>query len=221
MPPDPTRYGPDDLQRDTGVSRETIARLAAFVETLRAWRPRLNLIAASTLDQIWWRHVFDSAQLAPLIPAGTRRLIDIGTGAGFPGLVLAIMGVARQVILVEADGRKCAFLRAAAEAAAATVEIRHVRAESLRIQGDVVIARACAPLTRLLTYAKPLVVPGGICLFPKGAGWEKELTAARREWTMEVEPVPSRTEPAARILVVREISPCHPPSPKPKPPRRP
>jgi 16S rRNA (guanine527-N7)-methyltransferase len=208
VPPEAIAYGAAEFRRDTGVSRETLAKLEAYAATLVDWQQRLNLIAESTVSQLWWRHMLDSAQLAPLIPRATETLIDIGSGAGFPGLVLAIMGAARRVTLIESDGKKCAFLRAASAAADTKLDIRNARAESLELRGDVVTARACAPLDRLIPLALELVKPGGLCLFPKGAQWDKELTAAKRHWTMEVQIVPSRTEPAARILCLREIAPC-------------
>src|SRR5437588_12718613 len=104
---------PAEFAAATGVSRETLARLDAYAELLRQWSPRINLVAASTLDDLWRRHVLDSAQLFPLLPPGAHSLIDLGSGAGFPGLVLAILGVPA-VELIESDARKCAFLREAA-----------------------------------------------------------------------------------------------------------
>src|SRR5437660_4118565 len=121
---------PAEFAAATGVSRETLPRLDAYAELLRRWSPRINLVAASTLDDLWRRHFLDSAQLLPLVPSAARSLIDLGSGAGFPGLVLAILGVPG-VELVEADSRKCAFLREAARIAAAPVMIRNARIESL------------------------------------------------------------------------------------------
>src|SRR5438128_2737225 len=119
-----------EFAAETGVSRETLARLDAYAELLRQWAPRINLVAASTLADSWRRHFLDSAQLLPLIPPEARSLIDLGSGAGFPGLVLAIIGVPG-VELVEADARKCAFLREAARIAAAPVRIHNTRIESV------------------------------------------------------------------------------------------
>jgi 16S rRNA (guanine527-N7)-methyltransferase len=216
VPPERLQYGPVEFQRDTSVSRETLGRLAAFAATLVDWQSRLNLVSDSTLPHLWWRHMLDSAQLAPLVPSGAETLVDIGSGAGFPGLVLAVMKVAPRVVLIESDGKKCAFLRAAAKAAKTEVDIRNERAEAVNVRGDVVTARACAPLSRLLPLARQLLKPDGLALFPKGAQWEKELTAAQQQWTMSVRLVQSRTEPAARILCLREFAPCRPRPPQPK-----
>src|SRR5437660_9171448 len=133
---------PAEFAAATGVSRETLPRLDAYAELLRRWSPRINLVAASTLDDLWRRHFLDSAQLLPLIPAAARNLVDLGSGAGFPGLVLAILGVPG-VELVEADARKCAFLREAARTAGATVRIHQARIDSLPARAfDVITARA-------------------------------------------------------------------------------
>jgi 16S rRNA (guanine527-N7)-methyltransferase len=189
----------------TGVSRETLARLEAYAGLLVQWSGRINLVAASTLDDLWRRHFLDSAQLLPLVPAGAQTLVDLGSGAGFPGLVLAIMGVPG-VELVEADARKCAFLREAARVAAAPVQIRNARIESVSPHPvDVVTARGCAPLDRLLVLAQPFVAPETLCLFPKGEQAGQEVEAARQNWTMEVARHDSRTDPRGTILCLTRI----------------
>src|SRR5262249_5682648 len=147
---------------------ETLARLEAYAALLRQWAPRINLVAASTLADPWRRHFLDSAQLLPLVPPGAGNLIDLGSGAGFPGLVLAVLGVPGGE-LVQADAGKCAFLREAARLAAAPVAIRQARIESLPARPvDVVTARGCAPLDRLLVLAQRFIGPETVCLFPKG-----------------------------------------------------
>ena len=144
------KLGPDGFAALSGVSRETLARLETYAELLRRWSARINLVGANTLADPWRRHFLDSAQLLAHVPPGTQTLIDLGSGAGFPGLVLAILGMPG-VELIEADARKCAFLREAARLAAAPVTIRNARIEAAapRIV-DVVTARGCAPLDRLL-----------------------------------------------------------------------
>lgn len=192
MPPEP------------GVSRETEARLAVFAQLLLRWTGRINLIAAADRPRLWERHIADSLQLVPLLPP-VARAIDLGSGGGFPGLVLAIAtGIAFD--LVEADQRKAAFLREAARATAAPVTVHAARIESLRLApAGLVTARALAPLPRLLGWAAPLLAPGGILLLPKGAGAADELTAARAEWHMTARAVPSRTDPAATILHLSDL----------------
>lgn len=191
----------------SGVSRETLARLEAYAELLVNWSARINLVGTTTLGDLWRRHFLDSAQLLPHVPEGTQSLIDLGSGAGFPGLVLAILGVCG-VELVEADSRKCVFLREAARIAATPVQIRNTRIESMpRHVADVVTARGCAPLDRLLPLAQRFIGPGTVCLFPKGERAAQELTAARRAWTMDVTCHDSRTDPRGIVLCLRRVGP--------------
>lgn len=195
------------LGEAVAVPRETGARLEAFVATLAAWNSRINLIAPGELGRVWTRHIADSVQLLPLMPTGARRLADLGSGAGFPGLVLAILsGI--ETHLVESDRRKAAFLAEAARLSGALVRVHAVRAEALDPLGaDIVTARALAPLPELLPLAHRHLAPGGICLFHKGARAEAELTAAQRGWRMRVERLPSRTDPHATILRLSEVAP--------------
>src|SRR5512132_3740040 len=170
--------GADGFRDITGASAIDVERLSAYLTLLRRWQRRINLVGAGTLADPWRRHVLDSAQLAPLLPPDRPRLIDLGSGAGFPGLVLAILTPAR-VCLVESDVRKCAFLVEAARVTGATVEIKNARIESLAPASyDIVSARALAPLHKLLEYADKLLVPNGSCLFLKGRNWGVELTRA-------------------------------------------
>jgi 16S rRNA (guanine527-N7)-methyltransferase len=189
----------------SGVSRETLGRLEAYAELLREWSARINLIGATTLGDLWRRHFLDSAQLLQYVPAATRSLIDLGSGAGFPGLVLAISGV-KGVELVEADARKCAFLREAARITAAPVEMRNMRIEAVPPHVvDVVTARGCAPLDRLLVLAQPFIGPDTVCLFPKGERVEHELAAARQAWTMDLTRHASCSDPRGVILCLRRV----------------
>ena len=157
-------------------------------------------MAASTLADPWHRHFLDSAQLLPHVPPGIQSLVDLGSGAGFPGLVLAIMGVPG-VELIESDARKCAFLREAARVAAAPVEIRNARIDSLPPDPvDVVTARGCAPLDRLLPWAERFVGPRTVCLFPKGEQAGQELATAAQAWEFDVTRHASRTDPRGVVL---------------------
>lgn len=199
-------YGSADFARDFDVSRETLAAFEAYAELLVKWNRRINLVGRDTLDDLWRRHFLDSAQLLPLLPAPPagrpRRIADLGSGAGFPGLVLAILG-AGEVHLIESDQKKCAFLREAARASGAAVEIHAARVEeSEGLQAEVVTARALAPLDKLLGYARPMLRPGGRCLFLKGRGAEQELTASGLAATMRVERIPSRSDAAGVILSI-------------------
>ena len=183
-------------------ARERLDRLASL---LLRWNARINLISRADEATLWTRHILDSAQLVALLPPTAGTLIDLGSGAGFPGLVLAIL-TSWHVHLVESDQRKAAFLREAARETGTHVAIHAVRAETLRLPPvQVVTARALAPLGELLRLAAPLLAPGGVCLFPKGRDAEAELTAAAAGWHMRIEHVPSRTSPGATLLRISEI----------------
>lgn len=193
---------PDEFDRQIDVSRETLAGLEILVSQISKWQNRVNLVARSTLSDIWTRHVRDSAQLYALLPTGTRILVDLGSGAGFPGLVLALMGVP-EVHLVEKDRRKAAFLRHTATHLGIPATVHGARAQDVQpFTADVVTARALAPLRRLLVLAEPFVGPKTICLFPKGRRVDDELTDAAKIWDIAAEKVPSRSDPSGTILRV-------------------
>jgi 16S rRNA (guanine527-N7)-methyltransferase len=203
-------FGPEEFAARTHVSQKTLARLKAYADVLRDWNARHNLVARSTLPDLWVRHIWDSAQLEPLIPPGTRTLADLGSGAGFPGLVLAALRPEIAVTLHDSVGKKCAFLRAAAERMGVAVTIENGRIEDLvPCPHDVITARALAPLPLLLAYAWPLTGKGSVCLFLKGQNLGSELTEAHKSWKMETSQVPSQTDPSGAILVVRKLVPCH------------
>jgi len=193
------------------VSRETLQALADYLALLAKWQTKINLVSASTLEDAWIRHVVDSAQLWPLIPDSARTITDLGSGAGFPGLVLAILGRYRegfQVHLIESDQRKGAFLREVIRVTGAPAEVHTARIEALEPwPSDVVTARALAALDKLLPLAAPFVVPGGIALFLKGKSAETELTAARGWGTFEAEVIPSRTDAEAAVLKLSRLAP--------------
>jgi len=186
-----------------GVSRETLARLETMVETLLRWQKAINLVGRATLDDIWTRHILDSAQLAPLIPPAARRLADLGSGAGFPGLVLAALRPELDVTLIESDARKSAYLGEAARRMGLPNQPKVVvsRVEAAApAQADLVTARALAPLGQLLTWADRHRANHAICLFHKGKDWKVELTGAMKDWEIECTPQPSVTNRDAVIL---------------------
>ena len=204
-------YGPDEFAAEYGVSRETLDRLRTFDAALLDWSSRHNLISRSTIKERWDRHYRDSAQLYELLPADARTLVDLGSGAGFPGLVLAAMGAARglQVALVESTGKKAAFLDAAIQA----MSLQNARVIPQRIENitisppDVVTARALAQLERLLAYADEFADENTTLVFPKGQDVEGELTQAAKSWHMKVDRRPSVTSPGSTILVIRDFQP--------------
>ncbi len=173
-----------------------------MVEVLLRWQKTINLVGRATLDDVWTRHILDSAQLAPLVPKA-RTLADLGSGAGFPGLVLAALRPKLDVTLIESDARKSAYLGEAARRMGLPKQPKIVisRIEVAPPAGaDVVTARALAPLGQLLAWAAPHKSDPAICLFHKGKGWQAELTEAMKDWEIECTPQASVTDRDAVIL---------------------
>lgn len=197
--------GPQGFAELIPVSRETLSRLETYAELLIRWSARINLVGRDTLPDLWRRHILDSAQLRPFVPDSARSLIDLGSGAGFPGLVLALLGVP-DVELVEADSRKSAFLREAARVTGAAVTIRPCRIQAVPPHAmEVVTARACAPLSRLLDFAHPFLAPHTVCLFPKGERFAEELTVAREGWTIRASVEQSLSDRRGVILRLEQV----------------
>jgi 16S rRNA (guanine527-N7)-methyltransferase len=201
-----------EFAAEFGVSRETTERLESYASLLTRWNRRINLVSSATIADIWRRHFADSAQLLGLAPSGARTWIDLGSGAGLPGLVVAIIASELhpqlRLTLVESDARKAAFLAEAARITAVSVTVESTRLEFLpAVPHDVVSARALAPLPRLLDFAALFVGPGTTLLFLKGTNVESELTEASANWHSRVERFVSRTDPAATVLRLRELRP--------------
>jgi len=195
------------VSRETreGVSRETLERLQLFHSVLLRWNARINLVSSADAPHIWSRHIADALQLRSLIPADAQRGVDLGSGAGFPGLVLAI-ATKIPFDLIESDQRKAAFLREAARITCAPCTIHASRIESATLApAPLITARALAPLSVLLELATPLLAPGGFCLFPKGESAEKEIAAASASWTMRIERHISTTDRSGVILRISEV----------------
>ncbi len=205
----PAPLSPRDFQDSLGIPDDALGRLGAYLGLLEKWRRRLNLVGAKTMADPWRRHMLDSAQIVRLLPEAAETIVDLGSGAGFPGMVLAILGRHR-VHLVESNGRKCAFLEAVNRETGAGAIIHNTRAEAMGpVAADVVTARACAPLGRLLDYAEPFLGKYGICLFLKGRGVEEELTESAKKWKMEANRIESLSDPAGVILRLERISRHH------------
>jgi 16S rRNA (guanine527-N7)-methyltransferase len=208
----PATDGQAEFVRELGklgvdVSRETLAWLEIYAALLVKWQARINLVGPATLPDLWRRHFLDSAQLLPLLPRDGGVLVDLGSGAGFPGLVLALM-TGWKVHLIDSDQRKCAFLRQVAleTAILSRVTVHAARFDAVApFRADVVTARACAPLDALLGHALPFVAESGRCLFLKGGRVEEELTAAEANWNMQVTRRPSASDPAGTILIVDHL----------------
>ncbi len=196
---------PEDFRTRTGLGAEPMERLTVYADLLIRWQQRINLVGPNTIPDLWRRHMLDSWQLYPLLPPTAHRLVDLGSGAGFPGLVLAILG-APDPHLIESDSRKAAFLREAARATGTEITVHTERIEKVSPLGaDIVTARALAPLAKLLPWADRHLAPGGHCLFLKGAGAEDELTEAAKDWMMTCRRTRSITDPSGLILDLEEV----------------
>ena len=200
MEPDFTRYIPD-------VSRETTCRLEAFVGLLRQENERQNLVSRESLNHVWTRHIADSAQLVRYAPDAATSWIDLGSGAGFPGLMIPLFHTA-MTTLVESRRLRADFLARAATVLGVEdrVEILLSRAEAVSPRPfDIISARAFAPLDKLLTVAHPFSTPGTVWILPKGRNAKSELDAARRSWQGDFRLEPSATDPEAWIIVASQV----------------
>ncbi len=207
-PPEPLLVVSDaeSFAAATGASVAQMADLQAFRALLADWNGRMNLVGPSALEDFWGRHAFDSAQLLSVAP-DARTWADLGAGAGFPGVVLAILlkgEAGAHVHLVESLAKRCAFLQAAVDALSLPATVRRARAESFSLPVDIVAARACAPLPRLLEFAWPWLRDGATGLFLKGQDVEAELAEATRYWKFEVRRLPSRSGPG-QILEIGKV----------------
>jgi len=217
-------YNRLDFAREPNVSRETVEAFEHWYGLLEKWNRRINLVSKTTLDGFWQRHALDSWQVTAHIPETARLFLDLGSGAGFPGIATAIYGkhVSRgsserkdgnasyHTELVESAGKKASFLRTVIRELNLPAQVRSERAEdlaeheSLGLQ-DVITARAFAPLPKLLTYAHPFWGSATIGLFLKGQNAAAELTAAQKYWTFHVETVPSRSDPEGLLLKISDL----------------
>jgi len=203
----------DALLRQLDVSRESQARLEAYVDLLLRWQTKINLIGPSTVEQVWHRHILDSLQLLPLLPRQTRTIADLGSGAGLPGMVIAIARPV-DVHLFESNGKKAAFLREAARQTGAQAAIHQIRLEKIqslpvRPKVQVVTARALAPLPILLDYAQCWLEEGAVGLFHKGQDVDMELTQATKYWKISCQKHRSMTDSAGVILEIKEAHRDH------------
>lgn len=210
--PDATRPDPSAGPLDragfaaaTGADDRALADLEAYRGLLEDWNQRMNLVGPATLPDFWSRHALDSAQLLALAP-GALTWADLGTGAGLPGVVLAILGRNRpgfHVHLVESMAKRCRFLEAVTDQLSLPASVHNARAEALDLTVDIVTSRACAPLVRLLGYARPYFRRGATGLFLKGQDVVAEIEEATRSWDFEVEILPSLSDDRGRILRIR------------------
>lgn len=191
----------------SGATPAQMADLERFLAILTAWNENMNLVGPNSLPEFWSRHAWDSAQLLSLAPEALTWA-DLGAGAGFPGLVLAILGKGREgfrVHLVESMAKRCRFLSEVVGELGLPATVHNDRAENLKLHVDIVTARACAPLHRLLGYARPYLQSGATGLFLKGQDVASELEEATRYWEFDADTVPSLSDPRGRIVRVRRL----------------
>ncbi|MBS0294976.1 MAG: 16S rRNA (guanine(527)-N(7))-methyltransferase RsmG [Proteobacteria bacterium] len=203
----PAPYGPDAFAHDTGAGPEAMADLERFCAMVEETNAVMNLVGPQTLPQFWLRHALDSAQLLKFEPEALTWA-DLGAGAGFPGVVLAILLKGRdgaKVHLVDSLTKRCRFLSSVVQALDLPAEVHDARAEDLKLKVEVVTARACAPMTRLFGYAQPYFKLGAKGLFLKGESVDDELQEARKSWTFEADLTPSLSDPRGRVVRIRRL----------------
>lgn len=205
-----TPPGAIELLDRYNVSRESRQKIQTYVKLLLTWQQRINLIGPATVATVWDRHICDSLQLLPLMPKDIRAIAELGSGAGIPGLVLA-MASGLQAHLYESNGKKAAFLREAARQTGTEATVHNVRLETLSAEPDLpkvqcVVARALAPLPLLLDYAEPFLSSGALGLFHKGQDVDAELTEATKYWRIGLTTHASQCDSRGVILEIREAT---------------
>ncbi len=200
------------LQAVANVSRETFEKLEEFAELLKKWNAKINLVSPATIPVLWDRHIIDSAQLMPIVPAGTSKLVDIGTGGGFPGLVLAILASdsheAMKTTMIESDARKCAFLQTAVSQFGLNADVMTNRIERVAPQqADVLTSRALAPGPLLMSFAHRHLAKGGKALLLKGANAQKEIDESLASWAFDLKKKASETSAEAVVLEISNLRP--------------
>lgn len=197
----------ENILRDRHASREAFEKINAFIVLLEKWNARINLVRYKDTDELWERHILDSARLFPLIPAGSNTLTDFGSGGGFPGIILALLSP-MTVHLIESDERKSAFLFEVSALASAPIHIHTARIESLAAwESDVLTARALAPLKTLIPLTAPFIAKTKICLFQKGQNGVEEMLEAQQllpeasQIEMHIEPLPGM--PNSQVIYIR------------------
>ncbi len=197
-------------QPDLDVSRETTQQFERYQGLVQKWNPTINLVAKTSLESIWFRHIIDSAQLFQFAPSNAKTWLDIGSGGGFPGIVMAIMslehGYETKFTLIESDQRKSTFLRTAARELGLKITVLAERIEQVEpMNADVVSARALKSLDTLLPLSSRHLAQNGVCIFPKGKTWSDEIEQAKQKCRFDVKAHPSMTDKDARILVVKDL----------------
>ena len=205
----PVQFDRDDFQRESGATDAQMADMTAYLALIEDWNGRMNLVGPSALDAFWLRHAWDSAQLK-LLESEARVWADVGAGAGLPGLVLAIFlkdTPGAKVHLIESMAKRCRFLSEAVQQLSLPAQVHNARGEDVVLDGvEIVTARACAPMTRLLSFAEPLLKRGARGVFLKGRDVAAELIEARKSWTLDLSLLPSKSDPEGNIVLVEAAS---------------
>lgn len=188
------------------VSRETLQKLIIYHDLLIKWQQKINLISNSTLENIWKRHFLDSAQIFNLLSDPTKSIFDLGSGAGFPGMILSLMG-APKISLLESDSRKAIFLSEVIRSTGASAKVVNERIESANDLAHTIVSRACASLDKLLFYSYRLLEPKGECVFLKGKNTDQEIKEAQKNWLFHVEQIPSCVDSEGVILKISDLQP--------------
>jgi 16S rRNA (guanine527-N7)-methyltransferase len=192
------------------ISALATERLQIFVGLLAKWNAAINLVSPASLAEVWTRHVADSAQVLDLAPIRRARWLDMGSGAGFPGIVIALITADTpnpvEMTLVESDKRKAAFLSTVSRETGVPMIIQAARIEAVAPQNaDTVSARALAPLVRLCSFAERHLAPHGAALFLKGGHYDAEIAEARRTWSFALDVRRSSTDPAGVVLIMKDL----------------
>lgn len=204
-------FSAEHFYNTTNVSRETMAKLQIYADLLVRWQKKINLVGESTIDDLWWRHFYDSAQLVPLVERSydknlqemSLKWLDLGSGAGFPGLVVAIMG-AGEVHLVESNGKKCTFMRQVIRDTGANAIVHQCRIEELKpISVDIITSRALASMEQLLKFAHPFATQNTEIWLLKGQDVDEELTNSTISRNIPIDRFDSKTESNGVILRIK------------------
>lgn len=199
---------PEMFQNEINVSRETLEKLKIYADLLIKWQQKINLVSSKTLPVLWHRHIYDSAQLFSIIENKDSPILDIGSGAGFPSLVLAIMGQ-KNIHLVESDTRKCAFMREVIRKTGVNVTIHNERIESLEpFDVKYIIARALATIEKIFNFTEPFISNETIFLLQKGENFKEEILNVKKRWTMRIETIKSLSNEDSVILKLQEVQKC-------------
>ncbi len=201
----------EEFLRHVDVSRETMGRLEIYADLLQKWNPAINLVAPSTIQELWTRHFLDSAQVFRLLPETAVNWCDVGTGGGFPGVVVALMAKEYaphlKLTCIESDIRKATFLRTVLRETGVDANVIPARIEAApRQNAQVFSARALTSLDKLLGFAERHISTEGVCLFQKGANYRREVEEALENWRFELDKIPSVTNPDAVILKIGAIT---------------